>query len=525
VATVAGVLAAALRDEGVQRLFGFPGGPTVELAEGARRAGLDFVLAHSEWSAGYMACMHGELLGRPGVLLVTQGPGATNAVNATANALLDRSPMLVLSGRAATTSGTHAHQRLNQVSLFEPVTKWSTTVEPASFPAQLARALRLARAERPGPVHLDLPGDVAGAECGEWALEDAVTRYGVPQDIEEAAGLLHGARRPLLIAGVAALRLGAGSALARLAEAWSIPVVTTAKAKGVLPESHPLWAGVIDVAGHRLMNRFLASTDLHLAVGFDGVEVIGSWEHRIPTVHLDLVPNTDLVYGSRLDLVGDPVAALEALASLAPGSPRWEEAELVAHRQELRRRLQAPTGFSPSRAVLAAREVVDDKTVVVSDVGSHKLLLAALWRTECPRTFFCSNGLGTMGFGLPAAIAARLLQDQPVVAFLGDGGFAMVASELGTALDLGLPVVAVVFADGALDRILRRQQARGWPAVGTRFGNPDLCRLAEAFGAAGFRAENEAELQRSMETALGLAVPSLIDVRIDPDEYRVQFEA
>ena len=527
-ATVAEVFGTAVRDAGVGHVFGFPGGATVELAERARLVDVEFVLAHSEWSAGYMAGMYGDLTGRPGVLLTTIGPGATNAVNATANALLDRSPMLTITGRHGLGSSTHAHQRLNQVSILEPVTKWSTTIEAPAFAEQLHRALRIALAERPGPVHLDLPSDQPHAATrGEAPGPLPCVRYGVPAGVEEAAGRLRRARRPVVVAGYTALRHGAGEGLRRLVERWGLPVVTTPKAKGVVPESHPYWAGVVEMAGPHFMNEFVGQADLLIAAGLDAVELILPWKHRMPVVHVDPLPNTDDVYVSELDLVGDIGGALAAIAELAPEGPCWTEREIAEHRDEyLRRNLVPSDGLAPSRVVFAAREQIDETALVISDVGSHKMLLGGLWRTERPRTFFMSNGLGTMGFSLPAAIAAQLVHpDRRVVSFVGDGGLAMVSGELGTAVDRGLPIVVVVFNDRSLDRILRKQEAEGYPAIGTTFGNPDLVKLAEAHGAAGFRARTEAQFRGALEQALRAGGPALVDAQIDTREYQVQFSA
>jgi len=523
------MFARMVQAEGIKHIFGFPGGATVDLAEEARRTNVEFIAAHSEWSASYMAAMYGDLTRRPGIALATLGPGATNLVNGLAHAYLDRSPVVAVTGRGGTKDGAHAHQRLNQVSIFEPVTKWSTTVFADSFAYQFHRAIRVAMAERPGSVHLDLPADVASTVCPDVQLSPAselTAQYGPASMLERAAERVAAARRPILLVGIGALRRDAGPALRRCVEAWGIPVVTTAKAKGVLPEDHPYWAGVVDMAGPHLTKDFLRQADLFVAAGFDAVELIGHWEFSTPTIHVDALPNTDEVYISDLDLVGEIGATLDILADLARGGQKWAESDVAGHRAECRRQLTpAVAGLPPSRVVQAAREVLSDDALVISDVGSHKMLLGQLWPTLRPRTFFMSNGLGTMGFGLPAAVAAKLVRrDAPVVCFTGDGGFAMVVAELGTAVDLKLPVVVVIFNDGSLDRIVQKQAALGYPLVGTRFGNPDFGRLAEAYGAAGFRACSADEVQRYLAASLQLDGPAVIDVHIDAEEYRAQFE-
>jgi acetolactate synthase I/II/III large subunit len=271
----------------------------------------------------------------------------------------------------------------------------------------------------------------------------------------------------------------------------------------------------------------VGGADLLVAAGFDAIEVIMHWKHRMPVIHVDRLPNTDEVYRSELDLVGDVGGALSALAELAPGGARWEEGAVAAHRREyLARCVIGGDRLTPTQVVFAAREILEQDALVVSDVGSHKMLLGGLWRTERPGTFFMSNGLGTMGFSLPAAIAAQIVEPRRrVVSFVGDGGLAMTVGELGTAVDRRLPVVVVVFNDRSLDRILRKQEAQGYPAVGTTFGNPDLVRLAEAYGAAGFRAAAEREFRDALERALAAGGPALVDARIDPAEYRLQFSS
>jgi acetolactate synthase-1/2/3 large subunit len=528
--SVADVFGGVLAGEGIRYIFGFPGGATVEMAERARQHGLEFVLAHSEWAAGYMAVMHGDLTGKPGVLLTTLGPGATNAINPTAMALLDRSPLVVVTGRAGRGDSSNSHQRLSQTGLYEPITKWSTTVEAPCFRRQLHRAIRLSVAERPGPVHLDLPADETKAACEDsdvGAANDAKVHRGPSACIETATARLRAARRPLVLAGYTALRHNAGCALRALAERWGIPVVTTPKAKGVLPESHAYWAGVVEMAGAHFMDEVLGSADLLLAIGVDGVEMIRRWKQRAPVIHIDPLPNTDEVYISDLDLVGDVSATLEAIADRAPGVPQWKEREVADVRREyLRRTVQVGQGLTPSQVVFAARSLVDSDAIVVCDVGSHKMLMGGLWRTEKPRTFFMSNGLGTMGFGLPAAIAAQLLApERRVLCFTGDGGLAMVLGELGTATDRKLRVVVIVFDDGAMDRILRKQEAEGYTPLGTRFGNPDFVKLSEAYGIAGFRAGSIGQFEQALQAALAEPGPALIDAQIDPSEYGLQFRS
>lgn len=529
-ASVASYLGQSLAREGIKYMFGYPGGATVELAEMARRSGTEFVLAHSEWAAGYMAGMYGDLTGRPGVLATTLGPGATNAVNATAQAYLDRQPMLTFTGRVSLRDGNHAHQNLDQRAIFGPVTKWSTTVSGASFARNLRRAMRIATDERPGPVHFDIPADEAQADCPETdvvPLHDYQRAYGPAGAIDAAAGMLLASRRPVLIAGNTARRRGASAGIAQLAERKGIPVLTTPKAKGVIDERHPLWAGVIQMAGHRFMDGLISRADLVIAVGFDPVELITAWNQSAPVLHIDYTSNTDDVYTSALDLIGDINATCSELASSRLGASGWTERDLADHRRQyLETVVLNSNELTPSHVVFATREAAPESSIMISDVGSHKMLLGGLWPTYSPNTFFMSNGLGTMGIALPSAIATQLVYpDRRVICGVGDGGLAMVAGELGTVADRELPILIIVFNDGALDRIRRKQWANSFPAVGTEFGNPDFVRLAESYGISAYGASSKDEFAKALAKAQEASGPFLIDAKIDTEEYDAQFRS
>ena len=295
---------------------------------------------------------------------------------------------------------------------------------------------------------------------------------------------LSAARRPVILAGIAALRCAAGAELVRLAELAGIPVVVSPMAKGVFPEDHPYFAGVLDMAGYRVVWDLLAGADLILAAGFDPVELISPWSVATPVLHLDTTPNTDQVYASAHELVGHVAAILGWLCAQWSGEPRWAGTEVAAHRARLRAAWlagRAEGRLNPSDVVAIAREAAPRDAIVTTDVGSHKIMAGQVWQAAGPRSVLIPNGLSAMGFGVPAAIAAKLTQpDRPVIALVGDGGFAMAATEMRIASALGLPVTVVVFADGSLNRIELRQQVLGYPPTGTRMDGMDLVALAEA---------------------------------------------
>jgi acetolactate synthase-1/2/3 large subunit len=459
---VSEVMVQYLKAAGVGHVFGYPGDPNIEFMEAARRAGMKFVLGRREGTAGLMAEAYGFLTGRPGVCMSTLGPGSSNLVNAVANAYLDRVPMLAISGQIERKRAqTFTHQVLDHNRMFAPVSKWTTEVAPDTVAGVMRRALRTAMAERPGPVHITTHADVVGAK----ALDDAValpplkvTSFGGEAGIVRR---LRKAKKPVILAGIAAQRAGAHAAIASLAERAGLPVVVAPMAKGVLAEDHPYYAGTLDMACNQLMWDFLKGCDLLLAVGFDAVELIKPWPLSQPIVHIDAVPNTDQIYRADTELVGDIAAIVGAIAQAWKGEPRWAPAAVKRHRDKLRAAYYAGRvkgKLNPTDVIDAVREAMPRDTAATTDVGSHKLLVGQGWTTYAPRGVLMSNGLSSMGYSLPAAIVAQMLnRKRPVVCFIGDGGLAMVQGELRLAASLKLPLLVVAFCDGSLNRIEIKQ--------------------------------------------------------------------
>lgn len=528
---IIGHLAAA----GVRHCFGYPGDPTVEFLESARRSGLQFVLGSREGTAGLMAVAYGQLTGRPGVAVSTLGPGSTNLVNAVASAWLDRVPMIAISGQIETKrEPVFTHQVVDHQTLFAPISKWATAVQPHTVAAIMRRALRTAMAERPGPVHLTTAADVIGATASDATIALPPLQAVRSPQVFAAAGVgtdpvarLRAARRPILLAGHSAVWSGAGASVQRLAEKLQCPVVLAPMAKGLLPETHALYAGTLDMACNAFVWDFLKRADLLLAVGFDAVELIKPWALTAPTIHIDTVPNSDQVYAAELELVGDIGPMLDALADPHLGEARWTLAEVAAHRSALRERYAAGRvagRLNPSDVVDIVRAAMPAETVVSTDVGSHKLLVGQGWTAHAPRSVLMSNGLSSMGFSLPAAITASLLDPQrPVVCFTGDGGLAMVQAELRVAASLRVAPVVVVFCDDSLNRIELKQMARQYPSWGTRIDATDIALLAQAMGCDGVNVDSAAGLERALAAPRSSDRPLVIGARIDPSQYAAQF--
>jgi acetolactate synthase I/II/III large subunit len=559
--TTAALLARYLRAAGVRHVFGYPGESVIDFMEAARQHDLGVVSAVREATAAFMAEAAAMATGRPGVCLSTLGPGSTAVLNGVASATLDRVPVLAVSGQIESSREQFfTHQVVDHGRMFAPVTKLALRLDPASADVVIRKALRTAVAERPGAVHLTVTADAwqvpAGtsqpavsppvpAGAGQPAvspsapagsddiavppLAPAAGTVEVYGDGDPLAGL-RAARRPVLLAGTAAVRCGATDELVALAELAGIPVVVSPMAKGVFPEDHPYFAGVLDMAGHRVLWDLLAGADLIVTAGFDPVELISPWSVATPVLHLDTTPNTDQVYFAGHELVGDVGALLGWVAIQWSGQPRWSEREVAEHRARLRAAWQdghVQGRLNPSDAVAIARQAAPADAIVTTDVGSHKIMAGQVWSAVRPRSVLMTNGLSAMGFGVPAAIAARLsCPDRPVLALVGDGGFAMTATEMRIAAELGLPVTVVVFADGSLNRIELRQQLMGYPPTGTRLGGTDLPALAEAMGCDGMRAETPAALEKALsDLAIRSAGsrPLVIEARIDPAQYEAQF--
>jgi len=531
----AAVVAGYIRAMGARFVFAYPGDPVIELMEALRDAGVEVVLATREGTAVFMAEAHAMVTGLPGVCLSTLGPGSTAIVNGVAAATWDRVPMLAISGQIDPGREDFVtHQVVDHKLLFSPVAKWAGRIHPRSVDTVMRKALRLAVAERPGAVHLTGSAEAFAASAPDTAIAlppldggaGCVRVHLVPGGPDPAA-VLRAARRPVLLAGAAATRCGATGALIRLAERVGAPVVVSPMAKGVFPEDHPLFAGVLDMACNQVVWEFLAGSDLVVAAGFDPVELIRPWSLAVPVLHVDTTPNTDQIYPSGCELVGDVSASLDWLADGWRGGPRWTEQEVAAHRARLRTAYYAGRvagRLNPTDVIDVVRAAAPPETVVTCDVGSHKLLVGQGWQTRRPRGVLMSNGLSAMGLGLPGAIAAQMtLGETPVVALIGDGGFAMAATELRLAATRGLRLAVVVFADSSLNRIELKQRALGYPSTATRLDDIDLVALAGSMGCDGVRVTSAAQLEKAMAGLAGLTRPLLIEARIDPSQYEAQF--
>ena len=534
--TTAEALVAALKAWRVKRVFGVPGGSVLAVIEALSQEGIEFVLVKHENNGALMASAHAQLTGRPGVCLATGGPGTVNLLNGLTHAYMDRVPLLAITGQfPESTVPLITHQRLDQRQLLAPVVKWSARVDGENVDGVIDKALRIAVSDRPGPVHLDIAGNVAMSTVKGTFSHRPLQSSGGPPDPEACARareLLQQAKRPVIVAGLGALWDRAHDALLELVEGLRCPVMVTPKAKGVIPADHPQFAGVVGLGMEvdDLLLEVLRQGDLILAVGYDPVEVVGSWYRpwSVPTIHIDTLPNIDGFYGAEVELVGGIRACLTALRpTIRPAAEDWQgRAEIL--RRELRKHFAAsiaacPQGVSPYQLMLALSQALPRETLVTCDVGAHKILACQVWPTFAPGAFLVSNGLSTMGFSLPAAIAARLHDpERPLLCLSGDGGLGMVLGELETAARLGLGFPIILFVDGSLSLIKVKQEERGYAAVGVDFSTPDWAGIATSFGARGVKTDSIETCLEETLVAIKERRLTLIEVTIDPSEYRQQ---
>ncbi|HET9663507.1 MAG TPA: thiamine pyrophosphate-binding protein [Burkholderiales bacterium] len=530
------LIARALKEAGVRHAFGIPGGEVLELLEALRRAGIEFVLTKQELGAGFMADASYQLTGNPGALVATLGPGITNTATAVAQALLDRSALVVVTGEVAThLKAVYTHQIIDQESLLRPIVKWSTTIAPGGAYEQVRKGIAIARSPMPGPVHFNLPTDVAPAEQKEGRSFAPVTVEGIPAglDTSPVPGWLRSARRPLAFVGIGVQIDGAEQDFKAFIEKWRIPFIATYKAKGVVAEDHPLCLGATGLSPviDKIHMARIKEADLIVTIGFDPVELrsdwMAPWDEKKRTVNIDLVPNTHHVFRSAVEYAGSIRGALRALTRAAPAKrpARWAGGELDGYRQSLQKAIaQRPArGIGPYQAALTLRDIFPRDTIATIDTGSHRILINHVWQAYEPRRLLQSNGLGSMGYALPAAIAAKLLyRRRPVLAMMGEAGLDMVIGEMALLEKHNLPIVIAVFRDDTLSLIKLKQERMKLPETGVATGSPDYVILARAYGGNGTVVQSIAELRKAAQAALRSRTFTLIEIRIDPAEYRKQ---
>ena len=543
--TAADLLVACLEAEQCEYVFSVPGEETMDILDSLSRSEtVRHITTRHEQGAAFMADVYGRLTGRAAVAMATLGPGATNLITGVADAYLDRAPLVAITGQASSDKlHKEAHQVVDVVEMFRPVTKWNTRMErTAVIPEVIRKAFRVATLSKPGPTHIEIPENVAAAEIDPAdqirPLVPGKAYFPEPSHmaIAHAARLINQAERPIILAGNGVLRRSASGELRAFARGLHLPVAATFMGKGAVDDRSHLSLMAVGLQARDHVLTGFDRADLVIAVGYDLVEYAPAhWNpggaKRI--IHIDTQPaEVDGDYQPEIELIGDIGGALEELLAAAlPGgvggrsaSERHASRETLVHadlRTSLLGDLQAGEsndGFpiTPQRAIFDLRRALDPEDIVVSDVGAHKVWVARLFQAYEPNTVIISNGFASMGIALPGAIAAKLVHpDRHVVALCGDGGFLMNAQELETAKRIGAGIVVVIWRDNGYGLIDWKQRNEFGRPFGVEFDNPDFVQFAESFGIPGFRPTSADDLYPTLKRALDLPGPSVIDVPID----------
>jgi acetolactate synthase I/II/III large subunit len=525
----ADLIVATLKSAGIARGFGIPSGNVLPLMEAMRKGGLDFVLTAHEGSAGFAADVTGRMTGAPGLCIATLGPGATNLATGIGDAFLDRSPLIAITCNLNTDQfGRRIQMWIDHHALFKPITKATLPLRQGEIGATLAHAIRLALSEPHGPVHLDLPEDVAVAATNEPVpplLPPDQIAPAADAAIERAAAMIVAARRPIAILGSSALRLRDPALLLRVIEHFGLPFATTTMAKGLIDEDHPLSLGCIERACRQVQRRLLQSADLIVGLGYDTVEVeYEAWIGDVPLVQVDIEP-ADVAPSVRLahQAVGDLASSLVRLAVAPVGTGHdWTLEQLAAHRNAFRAALRPGNGaFTAHAAIDAVRRALPNDGVLAFDVGAHTHQIASQWPAHAAKTFLITNGWSSMGFGLPAAIAAKLARpDLPVVCLIGDGCFQMTCGEVAAAKRLKLALPIVVLDDKWLGLIKVKQIRRQFPLYGTALQEEDYREPpAHYFGVPAHGVKSADALEQAVKAALASDGPTVIEAVVDSEHY------
>ncbi len=515
-----------LEQAGVRWVFGIPSGPVLPLIESLRQSNIQFVLTASETSAAFMATAVGYLTGVPGVCVATVGPGAANLTTGVGCAWLDRAPVLAITCNVASPwLERRIQMRIDHHALFKPLTKATFSLRDGQLGKTVAKALAIAVEEPPGPVHLDLPEDIAQIDAVEIVGRTSASSRMADLSAEVGAMLsaaLKTARRPLLVAGLTFTRSNSAKALLQFVERQNVPFLTTLHAKGFLPESHPNWAGVIGRARRTDVKAFTDKADLIIAVGYDPIEI--NYEEWIGKTAVFHISTEAAEPGAGLNLLWNRACdldrALKAMSQLAAFSNHWSVQEWQDHRGSLERALRpSGSGFAAHEVLDMLREKLPPDGILAYDVGAHTHQIAAQWRTEHPKTLLATNGWSSMGYGMPAAYAAKLVHpDRVVIGVVGDGCFQMTAGELALARRLGLAAPIVVLNDGWLGLMKVKQERRNYPLSGVYLGVPPES-PAHYFGVPCQAAKTFEAFRDALDWALALNAPSVVEAFIDVESY------
>ena len=545
------LLVKCLEVEGVNYIFGLPGEETADLMISLLNSSAKFILTRHEQSAAFMADVYGRLTGRVGVCLATLGPGATNLTTGIASANMDRSRVLAITGQIDSNMlHKESHQNMDVITMFKPITKWNQSIRNGdNIPEIVRRAFKIAMEEKAGATHIELPQDVAKQQSRIKPIgrqeEDVLLRSHPNRDlIVKAVKLILQAEKPLVLVGNGCIRGNASFHVRKFVEKTGISSVNTFMAKGVISdrwERHLRTIGIKD-ADHALV--VMKEADLVIAIGYDLVEYSPRfWNDDLTKkiIHIDFTPaEVDTYYPPDVEIAADIELAINAILTALERETRFKNTTVNYFvcsdvpetfkriKKEIDERVQRyadDLGYpiKPERMIADVRRALDDRDIVISDVGAHKLWIAKIYDTYYPNTCIISNGFASMGFALPGAIAAQLaFPERKVVAMCGDGGFLMNVQELETAVRFRLPIIIVIWCDKEFGVISLKQIEEFGKKAFTEFNNPDFVKLASSFGAIGYAVQSVNEFSNCLKKAKeSKDIPVVISADVDYSRNKI----
>jgi acetolactate synthase-1/2/3 large subunit len=541
-------LMTALEKEGVKEVFGLPGGANLPIYDEFARCNIRHILTRHEQSAAHMADGFGRVSRKPGVCFATSGPGATNILTGIATAQADSSPMIAVTGQVPVAMiGKDAFQESDIIGMANPVVKYAFQPRNANeVPLAVRKGFYIAETGRPGPVLIDIPKDVQTNKA-EMTFPDEFKIQGYHPwtdpdiiHVEKAIEMLLSSEKPIILAGGGTIISSAFAELQTIAELLMIPVVTTFKGKGAFPENHPLSLGPIGMHGHAEANRIMTEADCVLAIGTRfsdrSVGTFEAFEKRLKIIHLDVDPaEIGKNQTTSVAVVGDVRTSLRIMIKMLiqKAVKKTDETTWFKHVKETKEYWKEnlkihPGEMGAAKILRKLRELLPHQSIVTTEVGQHQMWASLFFDVIQPGTFFSSTGLGTMGWGFPAAIGAKVAKpDVHVVDIAGDGSFAMTENSLATAVLEDIPVIVFILNNSTLGMVAQWQRTfYERRMIGVDQGQcPDYVKLAESYGAQGIRAQSMDELDRAIKAALNSDVATVIDIPIDPEEDVLPFVA
>ena len=524
--STAEVLVDCLKSEGVNVIFGIPGEENLDLMFAIKKAGIRFIATRHEQGAAFMADVYGRLTGHAGVCLATLGPGATNLVTGVADAFLDGAPLVAITGQVSSElMQLTSHQYLDLSAMFSPITKRSKVVMRPDTIAEICRlAFKYAEQYKPGSTHIDLPKNIAHMPCDVKPMrrQPPAHVYADPESVLEASRLISEAKNPIILAGCGAARTGASEAVIMMDERLHIPVVMTMMAKGVIPYDSPYRLGVVGIPQHDYIIDAFDQADLVIGVGYDIVECSPRKWHHHPMKIVDIarIPtDVNQMYEPDVSVTGDvPDSIYQILRTAKRDAMPTEMLKVGKLIKDDFEQMAADDSYpmKPARILKDVRSVLGHSDILVSDVGAHKIWIGRNYPCYEPKTCLISNGFASMGFAVPGAFAAKLLNpDKRVLAVTGDGGFMMNSQELETAVREHVPFVTLIWKDCHYGLIKWKEEEQFGDTFGVEFGNPDFTKYAEAMGCRGFCVERSEDLVPTLEEAFACGEPAVVTLVVD----------